>query len=306
MAPLKAEVVNAKEFEWSYTEEPHATRRSTLLSTRPVVQSLLPFSDTVFKWKAILGVSVQVLMAFLVTDMPWWAVLSLAYLIGGTINHAMTLALHETSHNSAFGPLRPQVNRAFGIFVNLPLGIPAFASFQRYHKDHHTHQGEEVLDTDVPTAREGQIFVSTGAKIFWVLIQPLFYAFRPLITAPKKPGVWEAANAITQIAFDAVIVYFWGVKPLAYLILGTLLGMGIHPMAGHFIAEHYTFIKGQEVGCDYAMRAMGSQVALALRTPLSGLNSHCLSPSPPRIPDLLLLWTLKLALIQRRVPQRTP
>jgi sphingolipid delta-4 desaturase len=242
MPPLKS-----KSFEWSYTEEPHATRRQTLLSSRPEVQTILPFSDTTFKWKALLGVSTQILMAWLVSDMPWWAVISLAYLIGGTLNHAMTLALHETSHNLAFGATRPALNRVFGIFVNLPLGIPAFASFQRYHKDHHTHQGEEVLDTDVPTAREGHIFTTTPSKILWVLMQPLFYAFRPLLTAPKKPGVWEATNAVAQIIFDISIFTFFGGKSLSYLIIGTLLGMGLHPMAGHFIAEHYTFIKGQEV-----------------------------------------------------------
>jgi sphingolipid delta-4 desaturase len=192
------------------------------------VQQLLPFSDSTFKYKALFGVTAQIFMAWLVSDMPWWAVLALAYLVGGTVNHAMTLALHETSHNLAFGAAFPSANRLFGIFVNLPLGIPAFASFQRYHKDHHTHQGEEVLDTDVPTAREGEIFTSTPAKILWVLMQPGFYALRPLLTAPKKPGGWEAANAAAQIAFDAAIVAAWGGKSLAYLIVGTLLGMGLH------------------------------------------------------------------------------
>ena len=31
-----------------------------------------------------------------------------------------------------------------------------------------------------------------------------------------------------------------------YLIISTLLTMGLHPMAGHFIAEHYMFVKGKE------------------------------------------------------------
>ena len=43
-----------------------------------------------------------------------------------------------------------------------------------------------------------------------------------------------------QIAFDCAIYYFFGGKAIFYLVFGTLLGMGLHPMAGHFIAEHYT------------------------------------------------------------------
>ena len=33
---------------------------------------------------------------------------------------------------------------------------------------------------------------------------------------------------------------------LLYLALCTLLGLGVHPVSGHFIAEHYTFVGRQE------------------------------------------------------------
>ena len=230
-------------FEFSYTDEPHATRRRAITGQFPSVARFYGY-NAMFKYKALFGVAAQCLMAYLVADMPWWTVIFLAYAVGGTINHAMTLALHETSHNLAFSV--GWMNRIFGVIVNLPLGIPAFASFQRYHKDHHSFQGVEVIDTDVPTAAEGQIFTSAAAKILWILLQPGFYALRPLITAPKKPALWEAINISAQVAFDAAVFVALGPRSLVYLVLGTLLGMGLHPMAGHFIAEHYTFIRGQE------------------------------------------------------------
>lgn len=35
-------------------------------------------------------------------------------------------------------------------------------------------------------------------------------------------------------------------KALVYLLAGSLLSMGIHPMAGHLITGHYIFAKGFE------------------------------------------------------------
>jgi len=67
-----------------------------------------------------------------------------------------------------------------------------------------------------------------------------------MFVKPKQPGQWEAINWITQMSFNFLIIYFLGGKAFAYLIGGTLLGLGLHPVAGHFIAEHYEFTPGQE------------------------------------------------------------
>ena len=229
-------------FTWVATDEPHATRRKDLESRIPAVNTLRG-TDAAFRACALL-VPLQVLLAYCVADMPWLWVVVVAYLMGGTINHAITLAMHETSHFLAFPS--PLHNRYLGIFINLPLGIPAFSSFLRYHRDHHAYQGESGVDGDIPTVAEGRFFVNAPLKVLWVLLQPAFYALRPLVTTPKAPERWEAVNAVAQVAFDVAIYVLLGPKALFYLLGGTLLGMGLHPMAGHFIAEHYTFLKEQE------------------------------------------------------------
>ena len=63
---------------------------------------------------------------------------------------------------------------------------------------------------------------------------------------PKKPDASDIACLALVLGFDAAVLYFWGPKSLAYLLAGTLLGGGLHPMAGHLIAEHYCFVSGQE------------------------------------------------------------
>lgn len=93
-------------------------------------------------------------------------------------------------------------------------------------------QGDEILDTDIPCELEAKIFVNTFLKVFWVLLQPLFYALRPFFVNPKAPTRLEHVNLLIQVSFDAAIWYFWGAKPVVYLVGGTLLAMGLHPVAG--------------------------------------------------------------------------
>jgi len=232
------------DFEWSYTEEPHASRRKAIIAKYGSKVHELYGHDPSMRYKVVCAVVAQLCLASLASEMPIWAMLVLAWTVGGVINHSMTLAMHEISHNLAFKSF--YWNRVFGCIANLPLGIPAFVSFKRYHSEHHRYQGQEGIDVDIPTAAEGRIFNTAPRKALWWLMQPLFYAFRPMLVVPKKPNAWEGINWLVQFIFDAAVWYFLGTQALAYLVLSTLLGMGLHPMAGHFVAEHYTFQRSQE------------------------------------------------------------
>uniref|UniRef100_UPI00358EAF88 sphingolipid delta(4)-desaturase/C4-monooxygenase DES2-like isoform X1 n=1 Tax=Myxine glutinosa TaxID=7769 RepID=UPI00358EAF88 len=237
--------VTRDDFEWVYTDQPHTQRRREILAKYPEVKRLMTH-DPRLKWTVTMMVMVQILACFLVQDLPWKWVIFWAYAFGGCINHSLTLAIHDISHNVAFGNKSARWNRWFGIFANLPVGVPYSTSFKKYHIDHHRYLGGDGLDVDVPTDFEGWFFCTPARKIVWLFLQPLLYAFRPLYVNPKPVSSMEIANAVVQIIFDLTLYGLWGVKPIVYLIAGSLLCMGIHPISGHFIAEHYMFLKGYE------------------------------------------------------------
>ncbi|XP_046673650.1 sphingolipid delta(4)-desaturase DES1 isoform X2 [Homalodisca vitripennis] len=191
-------------------------------------------------------VLVQFTMFYIMKNQSWTMIFLVAYCFGGVINHSLMLAIHEIAHNLAFGHTRPMANRLLGMFANLPIGLPFSITFKGYHLEHHKYQGDEVLDTDIPTYVEAKLFCTTFGKFVWVLLQPLFYAFRPVFTYPKPPTLLEVVNVIIQLSFNGLVCYTLGVKVLVYMLAGSLMAMGLHPVAGHFISEHYMFRKGFE------------------------------------------------------------
>jgi sphingolipid 4-desaturase/C4-monooxygenase len=203
-------------------------------------------SDWRIAVQLVIMVVIQMSMAYTVKNMSWMEIVIIAYIVGGTINHSLSLGLHEVAHNLAFGAHRPLLNRMIGFFANLPLGVPASITFKKYHLDHHKYQGDELMDTDLPTKIEALLFSSPFGKFFFVMLQPLFYGLRPMIVLPKKITYLELINLAIQATFDIALYFTLGIKSLSYLWLGTLLGLGLHPIAGHFIAEHYVFLKGYE------------------------------------------------------------
>ena len=240
----KAKTQEGVQFYWSHTDEPHASRRKAIVAKYPQVKKLFghcPFT----KYKVVASVLIQLLSIHLLQEANWLTWWFCCYTLSGSINHMMTLAMHELSHN--LGAKKPIHNRWLGIFANLPMGIPASASFRRYHMEHHRFQGEDILDVDIPTNKEIEVFGNnTMLKGVWCFLQPLFYSLRPAFVNPKVPAGWEIINISIQLLFDALIFSVYGFRGLAYLVTGTLLGMGVHPVAGHFIAEHYVMNADQE------------------------------------------------------------
>ena len=209
--------------------------------------------DPNFKYQVLLLMVIQFTLAYLMKDFSWTIVFLVAYTIGGVINHALLLALHEISHNLAFGHARPLHNRIFSLIVNFPIGVPCAISFKKYHLEHHRYQGDEELDVDLPTQFEARMFFNTATKFVWVVLQPFFYSLRPMFVNPKNPLPLEIVNMVLQFSVDALVVHYWGGKSLAFMIASSLLGMGLHPVAGHFISEHYMFAKGYETYSYYGL-----------------------------------------------------
>jgi sphingolipid delta-4 desaturase len=120
---------NEKDFFWTYTEEPHRTRRLAIIKAHPEVLKLCG-PEPLTKYLVAAVVALQVGCAYFLRNSPIlsWPFLLTAYIVGATANQNLFLAIHEISHNLAFKS--PLANRLIAIFANLPIGIPYSAAFR--------------------------------------------------------------------------------------------------------------------------------------------------------------------------------
>ena len=125
----------------SYTDAPHAKRRTSILAQHPELKRLMRV-DTNFKWTVLALVCTQIVSLCLLRNVTsFWLLCLMAYRFGGVINQSLMLAIHEISHNQAFGPSKPLANKLFAIVANLPIGFPFALTFKKYHSEHHRYLG---------------------------------------------------------------------------------------------------------------------------------------------------------------------
>lgn len=243
------ELPKIKGFVWSQTDEPHATRRRLILAKYPQIRALFTKEPRTFVVVVAVVLS-QLLVARWAQTAPWYWFMLVAYVFGGTVNHAMQMAGHELSHNLCWE--EESHNKLTAILANFPTALPSAILFQKYHMEHHQFQGCDGVDLDIPTEWEGRFFTGPLMKTLWIISQPLFYSFRPMFFKPKALGFWGIVNFVAVAVFDLAVYQFLGGYALLYLVTSTLLGFGLHLASGHLIAEHFVFSKtGQEETYSY-------------------------------------------------------
>ncbi|KAI8233551.1 Sphingolipid delta(4)-desaturase [Colletotrichum sp. SAR 10_99] len=229
-----------RDFFWTYTEEPHRTRRLAIIKAHPEVTKLCG-PEPLTKYVVAGVVAMQVFWAWYLSETSFWSwkFWAVGYVFGATANQNLFLAIHEISHNLAFRS--PQANRLFAIFANLPIGVPYSASFRPYHLTHHKSLGVDGLDTDLPTALEAVFFDSILGKAFFCTFQIFFYAVRPTLVYSVPLTPLHYLNIAVQLAFDYALYSLWGPNAVLYFLVSSFLAGSLHPLAGHFIAEHYVY-----------------------------------------------------------------
>ncbi|MFY0685710.1 MAG: fatty acid desaturase [Cyclobacteriaceae bacterium] len=229
-------------FIWSEEREPHLDRRKKILQDHPEIRSLFGI-DRRLKYKALFACLLQLAIPFFLPE-NIWAFLAVCLIFGATLSHVLFLAIHEITHDLAY-PKTVQ-NNWLAMMVNLPLVFPYAMAFKLYHAKHHWQQGEDGIDTDIPSEFEAKMFKGILGKFVWLIHQILFYALRPVMVYPVKPDRWQLINIVVQLGFIVVylpLIGWWGIL---YLLLSMLFAGGLHPISGHFIAEHYVVVPGQE------------------------------------------------------------
>ncbi|MBL7715141.1 MAG: fatty acid desaturase [Bdellovibrionales bacterium] len=233
-----------KDFTVVSNPDLHRERARALVAAHPELKNLMGTDP----WPAaiiflLVAAQTAVAIAFEVYDVSGYWILLTAVFVGSVFNHWLAMGVHESSHQLIFKGFA--ASRWLAIFANMPVIVPGAMTFFRWHMDHHIYLGREKLDNDLPSNAEADIVGNSGfKKAMWLFFYPFFGTLARGFM--RKPDSWEWKNIVCEVIYVGTIVYFFGWLPIGYLLLSSYIGMGPHPVAAHWIHEHYTWRQGQE------------------------------------------------------------
>jgi len=233
------------DFFHSNDPEPHIGRTKNIIKKYPEIKQLMGRNrNTIFYITGI--VLLQIALAIFLHDKSWWWVVITAYVVGAFCNHALFVLIHECTHNLVFKSRL--ANMWAGMFCDLPNAFPSSIQFRKYHLKHHAFQGHYDIDADIPNVWEAKLVGNSFVgKALWLLFFPIFQLTRPpRLKAIQFNSAWMWINLVLVLGFDMVLLYYFGFKSVIYLVLSFFFSVGLHPLGGRWIQEHYLVDSPQE------------------------------------------------------------
>lgn len=232
-------------FNISDTAEPHIQRTREILKKYPEIKNLIGRNPMTFVWIVAI-VSMQIAIAVFLSPYAWWLALVVAYVVGAFANHALFTLIHECTHNMVFK--NRTANLLAGILCDLPNVLPSSVQFRKYHLKHHAFQGNYEIDADIPSVWEAKLIGNSFVgKAIWLLLFPIFQLTRPpRLKEIQFNSLWMWIDLILVVAFDIALLYFFGFTSLLYLLASFFFSVGLHPLGGRWIQEHFLVDGTQE------------------------------------------------------------
>lgn len=228
--------------------EPHRSRCLDILRRHPEVRMLFGRNPATALC-IVAAVVLHLALAYILRDAAWWLILLAAFGIGAFISHTAFCLYHECAHHLVFA--RKAHNHLLGIFANIPMLVPSYASFRIYHLKHHQYQGDYEYDADMATRWEARLIGhSVLGKLTWQLLFPFFQAFRTARFSRKNKirflNGWVLLNMAVQLVFLFLLLRFWGWSSFFYLLASLFFSIGAHPLGARWIQEHFVVRGAQE------------------------------------------------------------
>ena len=235
-----------KEFIDAPFPDVHRGRMKALLKKYPEIKKLYGY-DIKIAITLVLVVMTQTVIAYVFSagllNWPWYIWAAVIFFIGAPLTHWCAMGIHEASHNCV--AKKPWQNNLISIIANFPILIPSAMGFARHHKGHHLYMGDVKRDNSLPSLREVKLVQNSRIKkLIWQTCAIFnIILFRGGL---KKPTYWENVNNVLQISYLVFVGVFLGSNAFIYLGLSMFIGFGLHPVAGHYLHDHYITKEGQE------------------------------------------------------------
>jgi sphingolipid delta-4 desaturase len=228
----------------------HIARAKEIFTAHPQVKALMRPNRWTALW-ALGLVVVQMTAAWAVGGLHWLWIPVAAYLFGAFANHALYVLIHECTHNLVFR--RPAWNNLLGIWCDFALAMPGAMAFRKYHLMHHQFLGHVDDDPDVVSETEARLVGNAAwRKAAWVALLGISQALRPMKIASRRfVDRWIVLDIVLVAAVDIAVAALLGPGAFAYLALSTVFALGLHPVGGRWIQEHYTTSADQETTSYY-------------------------------------------------------